>query len=131
MIPCLLVLASNLVRQMRSIIVYYLYIFTQKYHRNYLIRFKFRWVINNAKLRSYYNCAEWKGSRIKDFTVCNFGYSCLVKKDMKRVFFYWENKGKSKVSISTELHEQQKLYWATNLTGYNIQKLFKGLLGIK
>ena len=50
---------------------------------------------------------------------------------MKRVFFYWENKGKSKVSISTELHEQQKLYLATKLTGYNIQKIFKGLLGIK
>lgn len=39
-----------------------------------------------------------------------------------------KNKGKSEVSISAELYELQKLYWATQLTIYNLQTL--GLTGI-
>ena len=51
----------------------------------------------------------------------------FLQKDLKGVFFHWENKGKSKASISTEeQHGLQQLYGATKLTIYNIQKLFQG-----
>ena len=44
------------------------------------------------------------------------------------MFFNLEGKGKSKVSISEELYELQKLYWVTKLAIYNLTEIILGII---
>lgn len=47
----------------------------------------------------------------------------VIQKVLERSVFYIKDKRKSKVLVSTELYVLQKLYWATKLIIYNIEKL--------
>ena len=94
------------------------------------------WVLINEKLRSYFLMCTLINANQRSFLFFNVSnilriplYAVLnalflFKKYLTGVFFHWENKGKSKVLISTDLHQLLKIYWAAKLTIYNMHKSF-------